>query len=219
MNCRILKLKSGEEVISILTESKGKYTLENPMLFRSTTLMDQMGRPYDMTTLKDWLYNSDKKVITIPKSHVATLVEPSEKCRSMYLQQLTNLSVVSTEVVTEEDSTQAEREMEDMFNELFEKFGSGGEGLDEKGVPFAEEETEIGMEKMDGKQMIYMSMVFPPEMIMNLITSGILDPRDIQKMIKEVKKKNKFTGDEKERKDFGNKFSDWNPDPDSDDYA
>lgn len=95
----------------------------------------------------------------------------------------------------------------------------GGGGLDEKGNPFPDEETEIGMEKMEEKQMIYMSMVFPPEMIMNLITSGILDPRDIQKMIKEVKKKNKFTGDEKERKDFGNKFSDWNPDPNSDDYA
>lgn len=219
MNCKILKLKSGEEVISILTESKGKYTLDNPMLFRSTTLMDQLGRPYDMTTLKDWLYNSDQKSISIPRSHVASLVEPSEKCRTMYLQQLTNLSAVSTEVVTEEDRAHAEKEMEDMFNELFEKFGPGGEGLDEKGAPFADEETEIGMEKMDGKQMIYMSMVFPPEMIMNLITSGILDPRDIQKMIKEVKKKNKFTGDEKERKDFGNKFSDWNPDPNSDDYA
>jgi hypothetical protein len=150
---------------------------------------------------------------------VASLVEPSEKCKTMYLQQLTNLTAVSTEVVTEEDRAQAEKEMEDMFNELFEKFGPGGGGLDEKGAPFADEETEIEMEKMDGKQMIYMSMVFPPEMIMNLITSGILDPRDIQKMIKEVKKKNKFTGDEKERKDFGNKFSDWNPDPNSDDYA
>lgn len=219
MNCKILKLKSGEEVISILTESKGKYTLDNPMLFRSTTLMDQMGRPFDMTTLKDWLYNSDIKSITIPRSHVVSLVEPSQKCRTMYLDQLSNLSAVSTEVVSQEDRANAEKEMEDMFNELFEKFGPGGEGLDEKGVPFPDEETEIGMEKMDGKQMIYMSMVFPPEMIMNLITSGILDPRDIQKMIKEVKKKNKFTGDEKERKDFGNKFSDWNPDPNSDDYA
>lgn len=219
MNCKILKLKSGEEVISVLSESKGKYTLDNPMLFRSTTLMDHMGRPYDMTTLKDWLYNSDQKSITIPRSHVASLVEPSEKCRTMYLQQLTNLSAVASEVVTEEDRAEAENEMEEMFNELFEKFGPGGEGMDSKTAPFADEETEIGMEKMDGKQMIYMSMVFPPEMIMNLITSGILDPRDIQKMIKEVKKKNKFTGDEKERKDFGNKFSDWNPDPNSDDYA
>lgn len=124
MNCKILKLKSGEEVISILTESKGKYILENPMLFRSTTLMDHMGRPYDMTTLKDWLYNSDQKTITIPRSHVASLIEPSEKCRSMYLQQLTNLSAVSTEVVTNEDRIEAEKEMEEMFNELFEKFGS-----------------------------------------------------------------------------------------------
>ena len=221
MNCKILKLKSGEEVISILTETKGKYTLKNPMLFRSTTMMDMSGRPYDMTTLKDWLYNSDEKTTSIPRSHVASVVEPSQKCKTMYLQQLDNLSAVSSNVVTDEDREMAEKEMEDMFNELFEKFGpGGGHGGDSQVLGKLEgDDSEMGTEKMNGQEMIYMSMVFPPEMIMNLITSGILDPRDLQKMIKEVKKKNKFTGDEKDRKDFGNKFSDWNPDPNSDDYA
>ena len=66
--------------------------------------------------------------------------------------------------------------------------------------------------------MIYLNMVIPPEAIMNLISAGILDPEMIQTMIDQVKKKAKFTGDEKTRKDFGNKFSDWNPDPKSDDY-
>ena len=53
---------------------------------------------------------------------------------------------------------------------------------------------------------------------MNLVTSGMLNPEDLLKMVKEVKKKNRFTGDEKNRTDFGNKFSDWNPDPGSDEY-
>ena len=62
-------------------------------------------------------------------------------------------------------------------------------------------------------------MVIPPEAIMNLITSGILEPDMLLKMIDEIKKRNKFTGDEKGREDFGNQFSDWNPDPLSDDYS
>jgi hypothetical protein len=171
------------------------------MLFRFTTMMDMSGRPYDMTTLKDWLYNSDEKTISIPRSHVASIIEPSQKCKSIYMQQLDNLSAVSSNVVTNEDREMAEKGDSSVLGKL--------EGDD----------SEMGTEKMNGQEMIYMSMVFPPEMIMNLITSGILDPRDLQKMIKEVKKKNKFTGDEKDRKDFGNKFSDWNPDPNSDDYA
>ena len=65
---------------------------------------------------------------------------------------------------------------------------------------------------------IYISMMIPGEIIMNLVTAGILSPKDLLKMIKETKKRNRFTGDEVDRKDFGNKYSDWNPDPSSDDY-
>ena len=68
------------------------------------------------------------------------------------------------------------------------------------------------------RPMIYLNMIIPPEAIMNLISSGVLDADVIQKIIDETKKKNNFTGDEKSRGDFGNKLSDWNPDPQSDDY-
>jgi hypothetical protein len=53
---------------------------------------------------------------------------------------------------------------------------------------------------------------------MNMITSGVIKPQVLLDMIEEVKKRNRFTGDEKDRKDFGDKFSDWNPDPNSEDY-
>ena len=74
-------------------------------------------------------------------------------------------------------------------------------------------------EELKSRPMIYLSMVIPPETIMNLVTAGILDPEQLLQMIEEVKKKNNFTGDEKKRDDFGNKLSDWNPDPQSDDYS
>ena len=55
-------------------------------------------------------------------------------------------------------------------------------------------------------------------MIMNMITAGILNPKDLGKIIKQVKKDNKFTGDQTKRKDFGNKWTDWNPDIHGDEY-
>ena len=68
------------------------------------------------------------------------------------------------------------------------------------------------------RHMIMMQLYIPAESIMNLVTAGVIDPKTLLDMIKEVKKRNKFTGDEKTREDFGNKFSDWNPDPESNDY-
>jgi hypothetical protein len=69
------------------------------------------------------------------------------------------------------------------------------------------------------RHMIMMQLYIPAEAIMNMVTSGLLDPKVLLDMVKEVKKRNKFTGDEKDRGDFGNKLSDWNPDPKSDDYS
>ena len=66
--------------------------------------------------------------------------------------------------------------------------------------------------------MIMMQLYIPAESIMNLVTSGVIDPKTLLDMVKEVKKRNRFTGDEKTREDFGNKYSDWNPDPGSDEY-
>jgi hypothetical protein len=73
-------------------------------------------------------------------------------------------------------------------------------------------------EELQDRPMIYLNMIIPPEAIMNMVSSGIIDPDVLQEMIDQVKKRNKFTGDEKDRKDFGNKLTDWNPDPSSDDY-
>lgn len=68
------------------------------------------------------------------------------------------------------------------------------------------------------RPLIQMSMLFPPEVIIDLMEFGIINVNDINKIAKEIKNKLKYTGDERHRKDFGNKLSDWNPDLNSDDY-
>ena len=68
------------------------------------------------------------------------------------------------------------------------------------------------------RPLIQMNMLFPPEVLIDLMESGIINVNDINKIAKEIKNKLKYTGDERHRKDFGNKLSDWNPDINSDDY-
>jgi hypothetical protein len=85
MEYKIFKLKSGEEIISEVKElSKGKYIIERPMIFKTTTMFDNLGRPYDLMMLKDWLVHSDTKIIELPKSHVATSFYPTMDTQKMY---------------------------------------------------------------------------------------------------------------------------------------
>jgi hypothetical protein len=84
-------------------------------------------------------------------------------------------------------------------------------------------------------------MMFPPEMLIDLIESEMIDPEFFGEMYKDIKKSkkkkplppknkkspkkglsegnsSKYTGDETNHKDFGNRWTDWNPDLSSEDY-
>lgn len=66
MSYKILKLKSGEELIAHVSEkNKRSILLTRPMVFKTTTMMDNIGRPYDMTLLKDWLIHSEIKEVEL----------------------------------------------------------------------------------------------------------------------------------------------------------
>jgi hypothetical protein len=74
-------------------------------------------------------------------------------------------------------------------------------------------------------KMVFMNMVFSPEIIVELLKSGILDRKEFGAMINEITDENgegmnpqKYTGNKKDKKDLGNKWTDWNADPSSEDY-
>jgi len=92
---------------------------------------------------------------------------------------------------------------------------------------FPEEESnlkDLAKPRFDDK-MIFMNMVFSPEVIVELLRSGMLDRKDFGEMINEITggngegmNPNKFTGDKKDKKDLGNEWTDWDADPSSKDY-
>ena len=112
--------------------------------------------------------------------------------------------------------------LEDLFNTsaLEEQLNRSPKKKSKKAKKKSKQELPPDMtdENELDRHMIMMQMYIPAESIMNLITAGIIKPQVLLDMIEEVKKRNRFTGDEKERKDFGDKFTDWNPDPNSEDY-
>jgi len=242
MSYKILKLKSGEELISHVTEkNKRTMVLTRPMVFRTTTLMDNIGRPYDMTLLKDWLIHTTSQQIEIPKTHIASMLDPTDTTFKLYDMEMKRLDVLPEDrkQLTEEEAntllkklnknkktiTDEEilnqifgdlfHEMEEMGSDAYNKLQSMEEPMNPH-MPFPEEEEEIDFIK---RPMIYISMMLPPEALMNLMNAGILDPKQLSKIAKKVKKDNKFTGDEKTHPNYGNRWTDWCPDPNSNDYT
>ena len=82
---KILKLKSGEEIITkILGQQKGKFILERPMIFKTLHMMDGLGRQKEITVLKDWLQFTDEITINIPKDYIATFLKPDKSASELY---------------------------------------------------------------------------------------------------------------------------------------
>lgn len=237
MNCKIIKLSNGEELIADVQEDSEKYIINDPMVFLTTTMSDETGLGVDVTFMKDWLNNSDIKTIELSKDRVVAIIDASKKCIRHYsLEKEKNENEKKiANTLSEQELDEFMKNVDAVMEQMFNPNSVGPDAPFEDELPYDEYEREEKRRKkrrkrkksiensmipkeLQDRPMIYLNMVIPPEAIMNLISAGILDPEMIQTMIDQVKKKAKFTGDEKDRKDFGNKFSDWNPDPKSDDY-
>ena len=247
MNLKIFKLRSGEEVVcQVLEETKTKFKISDPLVFKTSIVSDERGS-YDMTVLRDWLAYTENKTTEIPKNHIVLQYDPTGDTQKLYTLQLEteknhNEKLISLdnneeydEGLSGEDPTQSQNKLfQDFLNSVVDKAEESKSEYEqqEESNPFMgrgskpkrrrRRQSEMPSPEMNPNEMdrhgIYVSMMLPAEAIMNLITSGILSPKDVMGMIKEVKRKNRFTGDEKDRTDFGSKFSDWNSDPNSDEY-
>lgn len=199
MEYKIFKLKSGEEIITSVKElTKGKYLIERPMVFKTTTMLDNLGRPYDMTLLKDWLIHSDIKTIELPKSHVATCFTPTADTQKLYEMEKDRMDKVQNKIV-DHGKVNPEKLLEDFFGDLFGEIQKevdkqadnemnkiNGENI----LPMSEDDLFMDEFKpnKDLVPMVSISMMFPPEVILDLLDSGLLDPRELYKLVRKIEK-------------------------------
>ena len=203
MEYKIFKLKSGEEIISEVKElSKGKYIIERPMIFKTTTMFDNLGRPYDLMMLKDWLVHSDTKIIELPKSHVATSFYPTMDTQKMYdleknrmdkgKKQVPPSKTKATENILEQlfgdIFNDIQKEVETQTNEEMKKIN------DDSILPFTTEEYPFDhpivdkTPKGDMIPMVSIKMLFPPEVILDLLDSGLLDPKELLRLVRKIER-------------------------------
>ena len=170
--------------------------------------------------------NDKKKPISLPKNPKKQSSTDMVKTDIVKKEDL-NLSNKTPQMTDEE----MQNMLRDMFSTMFEMPGSVGAAypMEDPGTTpeeFNKNPADLYNELFPPKDkrksksipMVQMSLLFPPEVMIDLMESGLINVNDINKIAKEVKRKLKWTGDERHRQDFGNKPTDWNSNPNSDDY-
>jgi hypothetical protein len=236
---RILKLKSGEELITKITSSKNdKLTIERPMIFKSTTITDPYGRAKEITILKNWLIYSDHEETSIPKDFVASFLKPDldvlelyrlEKKKDEELKKQKNRIIKKpTKDTTKKKNTDAENEFDSIMN-LLNKYKNKDDIVDkimDNIENMSDEEFQEMQESQenDFENYITMNIVLPPEALLSLVDSGLIDEEEILRMIHALKsqadlqsKMNnnimKYYDRNKNYKNHGKDWQDWSPFP------
>lgn len=236
---KIMKLKSGEEIIARISNSnEKKITLERPMCFRSLMIQDYYGTPKEILVMKNWIPLSVENNIDIPTDHVVSFMNPSPDAISLY--EAEKEKEDSRSKLTEfKKETKIDDDEE--FKKMMKFLSDNTQRLDDALKDLEKTDEKKPQDKQNKDDMIFMNMMFPPEMLVDLIESDLIDPEifgEMYKDIKRTKKKkpsspnnkkapkkglsegssSKYTGDQKDHKDFGNRWTDWNPDLSSEDY-
>ena len=236
---KIMKLRSGEEIIARIANSTDKkITVERPMCFRSLMIQDYYGVPKEILVMKNWIPLSVENSIDIPKDHIVSFINPNPDAVSLYE---TEKEKEDTKSKLTEFKKEAKIDEDEEFKKMMKFLSDNTQRLDDMLKDIKKVDENKTPDKQNKEDMIFMNMMFPPEMLIDLIESDIIDPEVFGEMYKDIKKSkkkkplpptskkapkkglsegnsSKYTGDQKNHKDFGNRWTDWNPDLSSEDY-
>ena len=229
---RILKLKSGEEIIArIVGQKKEKMILERPMIFKSIVVESGFSGKREITVLKNWLHNSNQIRTEIPKDHIATFLEPHKLVEDLYEYEKDKEDVngdtkkiLSPEESRKEipppppfgeiDADLMKKHMESLLDAMQENENMEIE-MEENEMKPPSDMDEVDME------FVIMNFMFPPKIIKDMIDRGMLNFDDLKNItnsddniqrIKPEEISNEYTGDDIGRDDYGNLWSDWSND-------
>jgi hypothetical protein len=177
--CRLFKLRSGEEVLGLLSgENDSTISILKPMVIKTHISPDPLGVTREITVLRNWLEFTDQEYIDLPRDHIASVLMPSESTVVLYQKS------VRTEENYKESLKQAEEKkketmqnpdsLQDMFKSLFDEIIE----MDSKEpeiknplmnqppmpFPFMNQNTNVGM---------FFSI--PPDVFQEMIENGLLD--------------------------------------------
>jgi hypothetical protein len=188
---RILKLKSGEEIITKLVESeKGKLSMEFPMAFRTMLMTDPYtGSQREVTILRDWVSYSADKFIKIPRDLVISYSTPLKEAISLYEKEKEKKqsdtkpkSIKNLDSVKKDMENEFQKYLDSMIDQAKKMSDEDGDGRSLAEI--------LGM-GMNGEEVEWeFEFQFPPEEISD-----------------------ETTEEQTNHPDYGNRWTDWSSDP------
>jgi hypothetical protein len=227
---KIVKLKSGEDIIGTVRLSKdGTIKVYRPMIFKSMVTQDLFGGMREVFMLKDWLMLSDSKVAVLSKDSINTIVPASIETSKLYETEKHKLDIKPNKPKKEAGLPFPFPPMPEGISDedLLNDFKKHVEDMIDSSMKNDEMDSNLKdlAKPQKGDKMVFMNLVFSPEVIVQLLKSGLLDRKELGEMINEITNENgegmspdKYTGNDKDKKDLGNSWTDWPSDPNSEDY-
>jgi hypothetical protein len=218
-------MKSGEELIAGVTRTKdGSYKLHRPMIFKTMVSSDLFGGMKELFMLKNWLILSSDRQTTVSKDSITAVLEPSKDVVFLYENEMKKEDKYNYKakpvVPKQQEAFPTPTDNDAMLQQNLEKM------LEEMmNIPESDSNLKDLAKPRKDDKMVFMNLVFSPEVIVELLRSGLLSRKEFGEMINEITNENgegmhpnKFTGNKKGKKNLGNDWTDWNADPSSDDY-
>ena len=216
---KILKLSNGEEIIAkIVGKDNGRIILENPMVFKTTFRPDMFGQSKEITFLGDWLANTNSKITKISENFIMNWLTPSREVAHLYDLEQTRRS------------TNFPKTKNDM-NKWPNVWGPGGKPVNGKESDIFNMLDELMKDTSDtdkNEQYVFMHMMLPPDALKEMMDSGIFDEieeeilnqlnGEIDDDFHEETNDHLYTGDDETNPEYGNRWTDWDPNPFNDEY-
>lgn len=218
---RILKLKSGEDIITrIKGQDKNKLILERPMSFVTRIIMDPYtGRQKELTILKNWIPYTNEIQTKIPKDYIASFLTPDSEVIKLYdlEKEKEDVNYKKKNIIDMGNQQNQNELFEDNVDKLksmfdfMKDFKTDDSFMDQIEDMLQPEETE-SPPSGNFKNYISLSIMLPPEALLSLVDADILDADDVQDLIDSLNNKDKKNN--KDDKNYGNRWKDWPADLD-----
>jgi len=175
--CRLLKLRSGEEVLCLLAgENESTIHVLRPMVIKSHMTHDNFGVTREITVLRNWLEFTEAEEVDIPKDHIATILKPSDSTVNLYQNSIRKEE--KTKKAVEDAQKQLDEILgdEDTFNKMLKDL-MGEEPSDntEKPKDNLPKPPIMPFPFGAGPNSVGMYFSIPPNLFEDLLENGLLD--------------------------------------------
>jgi len=193
---RILRLRSGEDIIGQITGKKaGKLVVFRPMAMKVQTLFNEAtSEKKDVVLFRDWLKSATQNTVNIPEDHVATFLTPSADVVTMYEKELEKADCNPS---TMNESNYLAKLMQDI------------------------QEQKKQQKMLPDPNSVIVSLAIPPAIFLHLVANGMLgqleeledlgEPTDEE--LREIEREEEKESHDPDNPDFGNRFDDWPDEP------